>query len=434
MDEFAEDDGFDSVYMQFVATGLDRKDTLGSSDPYLVISQVRPDGSRVRVYQSPVLMNTLNPTWPAHRHYLPLLCNSDPEQPLVAEVWDWNKSEAHELIGTVASPFTLEDLIDAPETGATFPLVDPKRVGKKGYANSGVLGVKLAEPYNAPPTSEYLAGGLRFKCMVAVDFTSGNGVPSSDPSSFHYLDPRAAISNPYATTLAVLGTVMQRLNGSSPFAAYGFGAGVGPVDKKGRSASTPGVFPLSSPADAKASAVVSDSTALVDAYRAAAASVSPAATRNYVPVLEAALATVASEGPLTQRNQHYTLLALLTCGPMDDAEATVEAILRTTPAPVSVLIIGVGSDEASIETRFVRVRALDVQLAGLHTKKQMSTRDNLMFIPMPRDQPLLQTAAALASVSMTTTCDQLVAYLQGSGVDPGAGPTGPTSVLGRRTA
>ena len=133
MKEDGDAEGVDSVRLQFVATGLDRKDTLGSSDPYLVISQVKPDGSRVRVYQSPVLMNTLNPTWPAHRHYLPLLCNSDPVLPLVAEVWDWNKSEAHELIGTVASPFNLENLLDAPDAGTTFPLVDPKRIGKKGY-------------------------------------------------------------------------------------------------------------------------------------------------------------------------------------------------------------------------------------------------------------------------------------------------------------
>ena len=95
---------------------------------------------------------------------------------------------------------------------------------------------------------------------------------------------------------------------------------------------------------AKSDALVSDASELVDAYRAAAASVTPVSARNYVPVLRRALESVAAEGALSQANQHYTLVSLLTCGPMDDVEATVQELLGATQLPLTVLIIGIGRD------------------------------------------------------------------------------------------
>ena len=417
MKESGEEDGVDSLRLGLTASGLDKKGLTGSRDPYVVLAQVKPDGSRVRVHQSPVVKGTRDPKWPAENLYLPLLCNSDPDQPLVAEVWDFNKSGAHELLGETA-PVTVNELVDAADTGAAFPLRDPKRVGKKGYDKSGVLGVSAAEAYTAPRVQEYLDGGLRFKCMVAVDFTSANGSPSSS-EGLHFLgEPGSGsvVSNPYAATLAVLTSVVQKLNGNRGFPAYGFGGT--PAGSK----SSPGLFSLKAPADASSDAMVGDASELVDAYRAAVSSVTPVSTRNYVPVLRAALERVAAEGPLSQQNQHYTLVALLTCGPMDDVEATVQELLTATQLPVTVLIVGVGPDEATIEQRFVGVRALDEQLAGLHNKKVMAVRDNVTFIPMPANAPRVDSAAGLASVALTSGCDQLVNYMQMKEVQPGSGP------------
>jgi hypothetical protein len=72
----------------------------------------------------------------------------------------------------------------------------------------------------------------------------------------------------------------------------------------------------------------------------------------------------------------------------------------------------VGPDEATIEQRFVGVRALDEQLAGLHNKKVMALRDNLAFAPMPADAPRIDTAAGLASMAMTVSSDHLVNFMQ----------------------
>jgi hypothetical protein len=262
--------------------------------------------------------------------------------------------------------------------------------------------------------------------MVGVDFTSANGGAPSSSASLHYGGSgKTVISNPYAATLCVLSTVMQKLSGGRPLEAYGFGA------KPAGVKAVPGLFPLTSPAQPKASASVAGPSELVDAYRAAGVSVTPVSVRNYAPMLSAAQSASTSEGPLTQRNQHYTLLALLTCGPMDDAEATVNALLASTQSPLSVLVVGMGPDGTTIESRFAGVRELDEQLAGLHSKKLMSARDNLLLVPMPSDRPMIDTAASLAAASLTVGCDQLVAYMQSQGVEPGAGPEGPKTVMGK---
>jgi len=262
----------DSIRLQMSAKNLDKNHSFSSANPYVVISQVRPDGSRVCVFQTSVVNGSQNPSWPASNVYLPLLCNSDDTQPLIAEVWDYSASNQHELIGATA-PITLDDLVNAPEDGTGFPLVNPAKAGKKGYTNSGVLSIGTAEPYNAPRVQDYIRGGLRFKCAVAVDFTSGNG-PSSSPAGYHYLGAEgdgSVVSNPYAATLAVLASVMAKLNGGHPLKAYGFGAT--PAGSK----SAPPLFSLKSPSSASGTkdVEVDDAAALVDAYRASAASVHP---------------------------------------------------------------------------------------------------------------------------------------------------------------
>jgi len=249
---------------------------------------------------------------------------------------------------------------------------------------------------------------------------SGNG-PSSSSAGYHYLGAEgdgSVVSNPYAATLAVLASVMAKLNGGHPLKAYGFGAT--PAGSK----SAPPLFSLKSPSSASGTkdVEVDDAAALVDAYRASAASVTPMTSREYAPVLREALSSVAADGNVSQDNQHYTLLALLTCGPMDDVEATVNELLASTQTALTVLVVGMGSDEATINARFATVRTLDEQIAGLHTKKVMALRDNLTFVPMPADRPPVDTAAQLASVSLTSGCDQLVNFMQMRDIAPGAAP------------
>ncbi|RYE84493.1 MAG: hypothetical protein EOO65_02180 [Methanosarcinales archaeon] len=58
-------EGNQSLRFSFRGNGLDKKDMFGKSDPFVRINRVQPDGSRMRVWESTVIKNDLNPVWPA---------------------------------------------------------------------------------------------------------------------------------------------------------------------------------------------------------------------------------------------------------------------------------------------------------------------------------------------------------------------------------
>ena len=102
----------EQVVLQLVAYHLDKKDFFGKSDPFVVISKSTESGDYVVVHKTEVIKNTLNPVWSAFAVPVRSLCNGDYERTLKLEVWDWNRSGSHELIGTTFA--ALRRLIDEP--------------------------------------------------------------------------------------------------------------------------------------------------------------------------------------------------------------------------------------------------------------------------------------------------------------------------------
>ena len=74
-------------------------DFFGKSDPYFVLNRVREDGTYVRVFESGVQKNTLNPVWPPVTISLQKLCNGDMHRPLVLICYDYDNDGSHDLIG-----------------------------------------------------------------------------------------------------------------------------------------------------------------------------------------------------------------------------------------------------------------------------------------------------------------------------------------------
>ena len=83
---------------------------LGRSDPFLTLSKKynNPESGRIRlqrVYKSEAIMNHLNPLWKEFHIHLDDLCDEDLNRPLVMELWDYEASGRHRLLGQVeASP------------------------------------------------------------------------------------------------------------------------------------------------------------------------------------------------------------------------------------------------------------------------------------------------------------------------------------------
>lgn len=56
-------------------------------------------------------------------------------------------------------------------------------------------------------------------------------------------------------------------------------------------------------------------------------------------------AAMASSRPLSQEQQHYTVLLILTDGVINDKEQTISAIVNASALPMSILILGVGCED-----------------------------------------------------------------------------------------
>ena len=98
---------------------LDRKDLFGSSDPFVVLNRIRPDGGRMRVWTGPVIKNNLNPVWAEQRISMQALCNGDGNMPLELQVYDWDSDGGHDLIGNATT--TLNELVSLPSSKKQLP-------------------------------------------------------------------------------------------------------------------------------------------------------------------------------------------------------------------------------------------------------------------------------------------------------------------------
>ncbi|WAR25868.1 CPNE8-like protein [Mya arenaria] len=156
----------EEVHMQMRASGLDKKDLFGKSDPFLIFYRANPDGSYTVTHKTEVIKNTLNPTWKPFCVSAKTLCNGD-------------HTSSHDFIGEFTT--TLKDLLNAPKANT---IVD-----------------------------------MNF--TVAIDYTASNGNPR-EPNSLHYYAQNQV--NQYASAIQAVGEIIQDYDTDKLFPVLGFGA------------------------------------------------------------------------------------------------------------------------------------------------------------------------------------------------------------------
>jgi len=129
---------------------LDKKDLFGKSDPYFVISKYQENGTLLKVYESEVIKNTLNPVWRKVCIKESILNNGDDQRMLLFEVFDWDRNSSHDFIGS------FEASTGMIKQGLSFNLINSKKQEKykkkgKEYKNSGVISfenIELQQEYS----------------------------------------------------------------------------------------------------------------------------------------------------------------------------------------------------------------------------------------------------------------------------------------------
>jgi hypothetical protein len=346
------------VTMQLSAEKLDKKDFFGKSDPFYIISKGGSNGKFVVVKKSEVIMKTLNPTWLPVSISVRDLCNNKYERPLKIEVYDWNSSGSHDIIGSFTT--SLAELVVAVEEKKQFPVILEKKKGKKNYKNSGTVRLKNIEVTKQASFLDYIQGGTSMNFSVAVDFTASNGNPR-DPRSLHYMAPGQ--DNQYITAIKSVGAIVEDYDTDKMFPALGFGARVPPTNQVSHE------FFLNLRTD---SPYCQGVDGLLAAYLTSLHSVTLYGPTNFAPVIK----HVAKFAQSFLDGKQYFVLLIITDGIITDMDDTIYSIIDASRLPMSIIIVGVGNED------FSSMEALDSDDKLLQLNRVKAVRDIVQFVEL----------------------------------------------------
>nr|XP_027239521.1 copine-9-like [Penaeus vannamei] len=87
------------VTMNFSGSGLDKKDTFGKSDPFLIFYRCNDNSSYLPVHKTEYIKKTLDPVWKPIIVPARILCAGDQNRSIKIECYDWDSDGGHDLIG-----------------------------------------------------------------------------------------------------------------------------------------------------------------------------------------------------------------------------------------------------------------------------------------------------------------------------------------------
>jgi len=398
------------------------------SDPFYQFTRkdVGPRGTEWNVvHRSDKIKNSLNPKWQEENIDLSILCGGNVELPLRMSIYDYESSGDHVLMGEtetsvsglvaakstsglqirnqgaitgtiavlVASVSGIEsleekmaalDVSEAPTPSAPEP--DPEPSAPAFHA----VPIPFTPPPPAPPTFlNYINGGCEMQLCVAIDFTGSNGDPRK-PGTLHYLSPDGTAMNDYEKAISAIGGILADYDTDKKFPVWGFGA-----KYSGR------VYHLF---QCGQSAEVDGIRGVLDAYHKTFQSglvMSSPTVITEVIQTAAAFAKSGQQHASQEGKQKYTTLLILTDGAVSDVRATIQALDACSDAPLSIIIVGIGTAD------FSAMQFLD--------DSAREKPDICQFVEFSRHK---HDFNSLTAATLQELPDQLVAYFQRNGINP----------------
>jgi len=185
---------------------------------------------------------------------------------------------------------------------------------------------------------------------VAIDFTGSNGDPRK-PGTLHYLHGEGPYKNDYEKAIASIGSILAHYDHDKKFPVYGFGAKYGGVIQH--------CFQCGPTSE------VDNVDGIIGAYRKTFSSglvMSGPTVITEVLRTGAAFAISAQEAAMAEGKQNYSVLLILTDGAVSDVAATARCLDEIKNAPLSVVIVGIGSADFT-SMQFLDDQASDIDIA-----------------------------------------------------------------------
>ncbi|ORX82968.1 copine-8 [Anaeromyces robustus] len=376
------------MFFDISGSNLDKMDTFGKSDPFIVISRIEDNGSKVKVFETSVIKNTLNPVWKNLEIAETVFNGGDPDKTLIFDVYDWDKNSENDLIGSFKT--TSRMLFDQKR----YEIINEKKKEKKGskYTNSGVITFDKVERTKKFTFMDFPMGGTEMAVSFAIDFTASNGEQTS-PESLHYnkpdYDPNNFYTlNEYQKAISSIGFVLEPYDSNRYMEIYGYGA---------KFFNRPKVeFDCALTGDQNQPSVYSVA-GILNTYHNVLQTVDLYGPTNFSPIIRRITNEAKENLPPPYQDQplsKYHILTIITDGIISDMEKTKEAIIDACDAPLSIIIVGVGKED------FSKMNELDGDDKVLKYQNKASTRDIVQFVPLSKyiADPSLLAAETLKEI------------------------------------
>lgn len=377
------------------------------SDPFFELCSRRDGAGNLtwdNVFRSEKVKNNLSPTWRDATVALSVLNKGDLEKPILIQVFDHESDGNHELMGKVET--SVKELTTL--VGSTLNLqLKGKNTGTLNVQKVELAGIeqlteKMEEvsvtpvapiatfvpPPTAPTFADYIGGGCEINVGVAIDFTGSNGDPRK-PGTLHYLSKDGAL-NDYEKAITSILNVLAPYDSNQKYPVWGFGAKYGGVVRH--------CFQCGSDAE------VDGTQGIINAYHQTFKS---GLIMSGPTVFDEVLQTAAAKAQASQNEaaasgkQAYTVLLILTDGSVSDPQSTARVLQQIGTAPLSVVIVGVGTAD------FSQMQFLD--------DATPSDMDIAQFVPFNQYR---DNSVSLSSATLNEVPDQLVRYFQRNNIQP----------------
>lgn len=365
------------------------------SDPFLEFYKQTETGWQL-AHRTEVVSNNLNPIWKPFRISLRSLCGGDVEKPIQVYCYDHHVSGSHDLIGSFKT--TLAEMQAATHVcPAEFECVNPKKLKKKNYKNSGVICFKQCQVVKEFTFLDYIMGGCQLNFTIAIDFTGSNGDPTT-PQSLHYINPEGY--NEYLTAIWAVGNVIQDYDSTKMFPVFGFGAQVPPSFQVSHE------FPVNfNPTSPFCEGI----EGVVTAYQQCLPRLKLWGPTNFSPIIRHVTCFARQALRQNMASQYYVLL-IITDGVITDMDQTRSAIVEASRLPMSIIIVGVGGAD------FSAMEFLDSDDKLLRSPNgDVASRDIVQFVPFRDFQG---NSVTLAQSVLAELPDQVASFFNSFKLKP----------------
>lgn len=348
------------------------------------------------LFESEVIKQSMNPKWKPIRIKIPS-SNAGMDQITlniaVFEKYERNGKKSS-LIGETTIP--IKGLLKSKKLRLNRKS-HRYHLGTHQNLNFGTLIVEQALVKEMPSFKKIIHDGMKLDFVIAVDFSYDDRamiqhhiLPDEKPSEDFNFDQKRE-SN-FSTAIKAVGSVIDNYATSQSVQALGFGAKMKDI------AETQYYFSL----NGKENAQVDGSSGLIDAYNQSLEYVRLSGPSRFTPLLTNVSKKCNESGIVSQKNQHFTILIIMSHGNIGDFEETVETIIDIShTTPICIVIVGVGRMD------FSKMEELDSDDALLRIGTRIAKYDIVQFLEYTKGMSTEELEAGIFDEVSTLLVDYM---------------------------